>query len=90
MKSGDINIYDCPSGHETIIRHVVPGVTPMFLCCTTCDVMGQSRMYRNIPPDVIPTHEWFKPTGVEFAKLSLGMRDHVQRGGLDLRKIVAV
>src|SRR5579885_3818083 len=33
------------------------------------------------------THEWYKPEGVERATLSPDELDHVERGGLLLRKI---
>jgi hypothetical protein len=51
-----------------------------------CDGMAQSSMYR-VPADTPePGWEWFKPCGSEYRKLSRQMRDHVDKGGLDIRR----
>ena len=33
-----------------------------------------------------PQWEWFRPAGSEYRKLSRDMREHVDKGGLDIRK----
>lgn len=87
------NIYTCEKcGGRTITLDVDEGVTPFMIGCRasgdefTCNGMAQSSMYR-IPEDT-PEHqwEWFKPTGSEYRKLSRPMREHVDKGGLDLRR----
>jgi hypothetical protein len=49
--------------------------------------MAESAMYR-IPHDT-PEHgwEWFRPIGSEYRKLSREMKKHVDKGGLDIRKV---
>lgn len=64
-----------------------PGTTPMFLNCRAtpgCTGRMVSSMYR-VPSGLEPTHEWYKP---DKLPRDPGMRDHVQRGGLLIRKIV--
>lgn len=69
------------------------GVTPMFLRCrATKDCGGQmvSCMYRvketmANPPE--PTYEWYAPNRAERRRLTSGMRDHIERGGLLIREI---
>lgn len=84
------NIYDCQiCGGETVTRHAVPGTTPaMIRCRATAGCCGEawSRFYR-VEPEVEQRAEWewFRPEGEEYWKLSAPMRDHVDRGGLDLR-----
>lgn len=34
-----------------------------------------------------PAWEWFRPVGAEYRKLNRAMREHVDKGGLDIRKI---
>jgi hypothetical protein len=98
-KRGDVNGYTCDQcGHHTYIVHVDDGVTPMFLACryegkdpgeAECKGQGTSLMYPSPP---IPEHvkravgwEWFKP--LDLDGYGEGMRDHIERGGLDLRPL---
>ena len=92
---GRKNIYTCEKcGGITVTIDVDEGVTPFMLRCRAssneadCDGYAQSSMYR-VPqgPSPEPKWEWFRPTGIEYRKLSREMRDHVDKGGLDLRKI---
>ena len=88
--AGKINIYDCPQcGFETGTIHLVHGVTPMLLGCKStrkmCRGMAISRMYRNIPPGMVPEWEWYKPDDAELKSMSPEMQDHVERGGLQIR-----
>ena len=91
--SDRINIYICKHAHKTITRDRDRGVTPMMLLCRTsgCKEFAKSCMY-DVPQDQIPTHEWYKPTSEELARLYSGdqfirMNAHVNMGGLDIRKI---
>jgi hypothetical protein len=42
-------------------------------------------MYR-VHGKPIPKWEWFKPIGSEYNKLSRDMKEHVDKGGLDIRR----
>jgi hypothetical protein len=47
-----------------------------------------SRELVSVPADTPePGWEWFKPEGSEYRKLSREMRKHVDKGGLDIRRI---
>lgn len=92
-KYGYKNVYRCPKcGGHTVTIDVDEGVTPFMLRCRAsgregdCDGMAESSFYR-VPPDVIPQWGWFTPRGSEYRKLSPGMREHVDKGGLDIREI---
>lgn len=93
-KYGRKNIYTCRTcGGKTITVDVDDGVTPFMLGCRAsgnegdCKGMAESSFYR-VPTDTPDAAwEWFKPTGSEYRKLSREMREHVDKGGLDLRKI---
>ncbi len=87
-----VNAYSCDRCRQTIITiHVDDGVTPMMLACRAkkdCRGTMRSGFYKepeSSRPDA--THEWYKPVGVEFDALSRAMKDHVERGGLDIREI---
>ena len=89
-----INVYTCDKcGGKTVTRDVHEGVTPFMLRCRAsghegdCDGKAYSAMYR-VPKELglIPMWEWFKPVGSEYNKLSDAMKEHVDKGGLDLRK----
>lgn len=98
---GEINGWRCDTcGQVTYAVHVDDGVTPMFLACRAegldprqarCKGMGQSLMY---PPPPVPEHvvkavawEWFRPGRRALKRMDAGMRDHIERGGLDLRPL---
>ena len=59
--------------------------------CEKCKEMSTSCFYR-CDQTLTPTHEWYKPTMEELKKLYkgnvlTGMVEHVEMGGLDLRKL---
>lgn len=92
------NVYTCPKCRGyTVTVDVDEGVTPFLLDCRAsgreadCDGMARSAMYPQGPrPAHIPepAWEWFKPTGKAYKRLSPAMKDHVDRGGLDIRRRV--
>ena len=96
---GRINVWTCPKcGGHTVCIDIHEGVTPFMLRCRAsgregdCDGMATSAFYpKGAPPSHItePAWEWFKPTGSEYRKLSRAMREHVDKGGLDIRKRAA-
>jgi hypothetical protein len=89
------NIYTCPKGHHTVTVDVDDGVTPFMLRCRqkdddgkhNCTEMARSHMYRLTPIEqaMEPEYEWFKPLSLKG--LSREMKEHVKKGGLELRKI---
>jgi hypothetical protein len=91
MKEPRINVYRCRGGHLTVTVDVDEGVTPFMMGCKHpgCDSDAVSSFDPRGPkPSHIPEPEWewFKPSPAELKKMDLGMREHCQRGGLDLRK----
>lgn len=83
-----INQYTCTScsGVITTIDRD-HGVTPFMLACRAtegCHGTMHSHLYR-VAPGLTPDHEWYKPTSLKG--LTAGMRDHVEMGGLLIRKI---
>ena len=98
---GKENVYVCETcGGYTVTVDVDDGVTPFMLGCRanvqgmgiyvpTCKGMAQSQFYPvgprpiHIPP---PAWEWYKPTGADFDNLSAAMKEHVYKGGLDIRR----
>lgn len=86
---GKVNIYVCKEGHKTITIDSVEGVTPFLIKCRCtggCDELAQSSMYR-VDQAQRPGYEWYKPDKKEFNNLDEGMKDHVNRGGLLLRRV---
>lgn len=85
-----LNVYHCKNGHLTTTVDVDTGVTPFRMGCphAGCNDDATSSFYpkeRPIPEVVpAPSHEWYRPT--DTTKLSDGTKDHVDRGGLLLRK----
>lgn len=94
---GSINAWKCPECDGlTVAVHVDAGVTPMFLRCRFtegCRGMAVSQMYPAPPVPgwimLLLDWEWYKPTAAETAKLNHEMREHIERGGLDIRPLSA-
>jgi hypothetical protein len=93
---GEINGWRCDvCGQHTYCVHVDDGVTPMFLGCRAgtvgCKGTGVSLMYPSPP---YPQHvldavawEWFRPSRRATRRMEAGMRDHIEKGGLELRPL---
>ena len=88
------NVYICRQcGGKTITIDVDEGVTPFMIGCRAtgregdCDGIAESSFYRVSANTPEADWEWFRPTGSEYRKLSREMREHVDKGGLDIRKI---
>jgi hypothetical protein len=94
---GALNAYWCEDCRQyTVVVHRDAGVTPMFLGCRAtprCNGMGRSMMYAPQPwPDHVPTtptHEWYLPSDRAVRHMEPEMRDHIERGGLELREVAA-
>lgn len=95
-KPDRINVYTCGTcGGFTVTIDVHEGVTPFLLACRAsgrpgdCGGMAESSFY---PKGPIPTHipppqwEWYTPSEGEYRRLNRDMREHVDKGGLCIRK----
>ena len=80
------NIYICENGHQLRTVDRDAGVTPFLTKCLECGEFTRSQVYR-VPQDITPTHEWYRPSSAEQAELPSGTLEHVEMGGLLLRKI---
>jgi hypothetical protein len=82
-----INVYICPLGHETVTVDRADGVTPFMLRCRTegCKEPAESSFYAPEVQSRIPQWEWFKP--MTLRGYGINMREHIARGGLDIRRI---
>lgn len=92
--NGQKNVYTCPAGHKTVTIDLDEGTTPFILRCQhrindgkhACNEMARSSFYNVTPEeDQLPvTFEWYKPASPK--DVSKDLREHVQKGGLVLRK----
>ncbi|WP_066280289.1 hypothetical protein, partial [Blastomonas sp. CCH1-A6] len=79
------NAYECEKcGSYIVTVDREPGVTPFMVSCGNCSSMATSKFYR-VQAYLEPTHEWYRPE--TLAGLKGGVREHVENGGLLLRKI---
>lgn len=92
-KQGARNSYRCEKCQGTIVTvNLADGVTPFMVKCrahwpdTSCDGMAQSGFYR-IDQSTPPGWGWHRPGEAELSNLAEDVREHVQRGGLLLRKL---
>lgn len=90
-----VNTYTCPRGHQTVTRDLDEGTTPMSILCAEgghgCMQGAWSAFYK-VPDGLSPTHEFYRPTERQLRRAEKrvpGTRDHVERGGLLLRRIGA-
>lgn len=84
-----INMYTCDTCHGAIVTiDRAEGVTPMLLACRaseTCKGMMHSHWYAHSVQNYKPNYEWYRPAKLD--EFDEGMKDHIQSGGLVLRKI---
>lgn len=78
-KAGNVgrnNLYNCRKcGHTVVTMDRDKGVTPMFIRCHRCGHKMDSMMY-NVPPILVPSHEWRKGSDPEVLDLyELPVRD---------------
>jgi len=88
MSKGRKNGYICKTCDRRIITiDVDNGTTPfMFKCCATKDCEGfMISMFYSIPQSLPAQYEWFRPDSLDG--YSSEMIEHINKGGLDLRKI---
>ena len=93
------NAYFCKSCRKvTITVDIDEGVTPMFIRCPHC-LMGMAGSFMYHLPGCMAVEvvngkifplpadfEWYKPGTIQFAMLSKEEKDHVNKGGLLMRK----
>lgn len=86
--TGKLNIYVCESCREHIVtRDMDEGVTPFMILCEFCETgKMKSSFYRVFDQTMKEGYHWYKPGADELDTLKPGTRDHVERGGLLLRK----
>lgn len=88
------NAYQCQrrKGHIIITIDIHPGVTPFGMACRYdhCPGEAYSMMYPSNPmPDVLrscPLWLWYRPSLTEYMKEQPQTREHIDMGGLLLRK----
>lgn len=91
MSRGQVNVYTCPKCKgRTVTIDADDGVTPFMINCRSVggchEEMAESSFYR-VDQNLVPTYEWYRPVGDELAMLKGEMREHVDKGGLLLRRI---
>lgn len=89
---GKKNIYTCTApgcGAHIVTVDRDAGVTPFMIPCKIpgCPGMMQSSMYRVFDQNMRAFWEWYKPPVIQL--LTPCERDHVEKGGLLLRRIPA-
>lgn len=85
-----VNQYTCMTcGGVITTVDIHQGVTPSMLVCRAtlgCEGSMNSHYYR-VDQSLTPTHEWYMPDEREMKRLSPGMRQHVESGGLKIRPV---
>lgn len=86
MSLNRINVYTCPYGHQTITIDRADGITPLNFRCKKhgCQEFAASSWYM-VDQRQKPEYEWYKPGSM--VGLSEAEIEHVQKGGLLIRKI---
>lgn len=86
---GKVNIYVCEVCHGHIVtRDKDAGVTPFMIPCEAkpaCKGKMVSSMYRVFDQTMAEDSEWYRPSAAQA--LSPWEREHVEKGGLLLRKV---
>lgn len=94
-KFGKKNSYVCNTcGNEIVTVNLADGVTPFAIACRAkwpgeCDGVAQSQFYR-IDQSRLADWGWYRPEDKDLEQMELttpGIADHVNRGGLVLRKL---
>ncbi len=90
------NVYVCREcGGHTVTIDIDEGVTPFLLGCRAsgregdCKGKAESAFYPKGPRPAhipAPSWEWYKPAPDEYKWLSGPIKDHVDQGGLLIRK----
>ena len=82
------NRYTCEvCGKSIVTIDRDEGVTPFYLSCMFCKKGFSRSSFYQIDQNVKPDYEWYKPTKLEIMVLPKDLKDHVEHGGLIIRKI---
>lgn len=97
LPKGAENVYTCRVCHGyTVTVDRDEGVTPFLLDCRAsgkwgdCSGQAESAFYPKGPRPLhipAPAWEWYKPEADEYKWLSGAIKEHVDQGGLLIRKI---
>lgn len=84
---GMINAYVCSNQHTLWTRNADAGTTPMLIPCPEpgCKTSAASKFYRVEQNAGLVTHEWYRHP--KPSRLTPEQRQHVERGGLLLRRL---
>lgn len=83
-----LNIYTCDTCREHIVTEDIDrGVTPFLISCEYC-TRGKMRssMYRVFDLSMKEGYHWYTPSADELERDTPWAREHVEKGGLLLRK----
>lgn len=59
----NLNVYTCKKcGNQIVTCHVCDGVTPAMIGCDKCKDGNAWSAFYNVPQNLKPKYEWFKPT----------------------------
>lgn len=80
-------LYECEKcTHKLVTTYAVKGVTPFTIRCSECGMtMTHTRTFGSVP-DYVPVVKWVRPTYEQYKKLSAGVQEHIENGGLMLKK----
>jgi len=88
MPKGKKNVYICDKcGRKVVTKDLDDGVTPFMVSCREfgkdCDGVTRSCFY-SVDQTLPVNYVWFKP--VTLDDYEGAMLEHIEQGGLDLRK----
>jgi hypothetical protein len=88
-----INKYTCVAcGGFIVTIDREAGTTPFMVRCRAtkkCTAMMESSFYQ-VDQGLTPAYEWRKPMRDEYRRMSLAMKEHIDRGGLQIYPIGAI
>ena len=91
---GKVNVYVCPKCKgQTVTIDADDGTTPFMIKCRSVggchEEMATSSFYQ-VDQNLIPSFEWYRPVGEQLDRIIKqggDMQEHVEKGGLLLRRI---
>jgi hypothetical protein len=91
---GKKNIYTCEICGEHIVSiDADAGVTPFLIGCAettggSCVGKMKSSLYR-VDQNLRASHEWYRPAQPPILGFSQWVREHIEKGGLIIRRIAS-
>lgn len=83
------NIWNCGRcGTRIVADHKDEGVTPFMIDCVKCGDIAYSQFYSLSEADeqLEVEFEWYTPKGRQYRRLKVYDREHVDNGGLLMRR----